>query len=118
MINNAIQFPFRINQKTEYVNLSENIRQSILMICLTKKGSIVADRNFGSKLHLLLFEPNNAVISALAYEFISQALAIEKRITIKNIETIIDNDKIIFSISYIINTLQTLDNVNYSFNRI
>jgi phage baseplate assembly protein W len=116
-MSSAIQFPFNINQRTQSIDFIQSIRQSILALILTKKGSVLADRNYGSRLHLLIFEQNNDTVAALGYEFINQALERETRITTKNIDVNIENDKIVFSVSYIINQLQILDNINYSINR-
>lgn len=69
------------------VNDLELINQSILRILNTPLGSVFRNREYGSKLNELIFEPNDNILIALLDFFVFDSIEKwEKRITPKSIE--------------------------------
>lgn len=70
---------------------SDTIRASITHILGTKIGERVHLIEFGSRLHELVFEPNDQVFISLAKSFVEEALARwEQRIEMINTEVLLD----------------------------
>ena len=98
----------------------EKIHDSIYNILSTHIGERFMMPEFGSKLHTLIFEPNNAVFADLADFYIRDALGKwEKRIEVTNVEVkIMEEGNIVpISISYRITNSNIYDNYIYPFNK-
>ncbi|MAX80397.1 MAG: phage baseplate protein [Crocinitomicaceae bacterium] len=66
----------------------ESVNQSIYSRLITPKGSRFMSREYGSYLHLLAFEPNDAVLHGLLKYFIPEALSGEKRIRFRSVDIV------------------------------
>jgi hypothetical protein len=91
-LGKGIKFPFQFNVigGTETsVAASEkydHINESIQQILSTSPGERVMLPEFGSRLRELLFEPNNAVLKALARVYVIDAIKRwEKRVIVKEV---------------------------------
>lgn len=87
-LGSTIGFPVEFNDYGRPVIAAgvDTIPQSINMILLTPKGSRYFLPEYGSDLHLILFQPNDQVLSNLLYYTISEALDTwEKRIKVTDI---------------------------------
>lgn len=64
----------------------EDIKQAIRMILLTPKGQRVMRPEFGSRLHELVFSPNDVTTAGRAAYFVQEALGMwEPRIHVKEV---------------------------------
>lgn len=71
------------------------IKGDLLCLLLTKPGERIMVPSFGTPLHTLLFDPNDAILAERAKQMIAQSIAKwEPRITIKaiNVMTGVDAD--------------------------
>ena len=70
------RFPVAINLTGGIASssLEENIRESIFIILGTAPGERVQRKDFGCRIHDLMFEPNNYVTAARAEYFCEEAL--------------------------------------------
>ncbi|MBK9030063.1 MAG: GPW/gp25 family protein [Myxococcales bacterium] len=70
------RFPVAINLTGGIASssLDENVRESIFIILGTAPGERVQRKDFGCRIHDLMFEPNNYVTSARAEYFCEEAL--------------------------------------------
>ncbi len=91
-LGKGIKFPFQFNVigGTETsVAVSEkydHVNESIQQILDTSPGERVMLPEFGSRLRELIFEPNNAVLKALARVYVTDAIKRwEKRVTVKEV---------------------------------
>jgi phage baseplate assembly protein W len=86
-------FPLGVNPRGEIALTSEQseIEQAILIILSTPIGSRVMRPTFGSRLHELIFAPNNSQTSAQARRYVEEALGMwEPRIQVTNVEVLSD----------------------------
>lgn len=81
-LGQGIKFPDRlVNGKRSLVNDKELVEQSIKIILDTPKGHRFMLPEFGSRLHELIFEPNDDVLKDLMAYFIYEAITTwEKRV--------------------------------------
>jgi len=89
----GIKYPIEISS-TGAVELNSDValvRQSIVRILETKKGSVFNNRSFGSDVRDLLFEPNDSILfSLLDYHVVEGIRQSEKRVA--NVSTEITNN--------------------------
>ena len=91
------------------------IEQSIQDILQTPIGSRFGREDYGSYIHLLLFEQNDRVLESLLYYYITSALELwENRIRVADISFIVSDTTISCNISYTV--LNTLENFSYEYN--
>jgi phage baseplate assembly protein W len=70
-----------------------DIEEAIQIILLTPKGQRVMRPEFGSRLHELIFAPNNATTAGLAAYYVEDALGMwEPRITVETVNAGPDPD--------------------------
>ena len=126
-LGKGVKFPFQFNVigGTETsVAVSEkydHINESIQQILDTSPGERVMLPEFGSRLRELIFEPNNAVLKALARVYVIDAIKRwEKRVTVK--EVYIDDSAenlekgmLNIHISYVVIKSQVIGNFVYPF---
>ncbi len=81
-----------------------DIEQAIRIILLTPKGQRVMRPEFGSRLHDLIFAPNNATTAGLAAYYVEEALGMwEPRITVQEVNARPDpenNGRLMIDITY------------------
>ena len=81
------------NLRTKVVVGEDKLHDSIRMILSTRVGERFFVPEFGSKLHLALFEQNDMVCRDLIEMYIREALdRWEKRIVVTNVDVGIEND--------------------------
>ncbi len=106
--------------ETRSVSGTEKIHNSIYSILSTHIGERLMLPEFGSKLHTLIFEANDAIFADLADFYIRDALGKwEKRIEVTNVEVRImeEGNVVPIVISYRITNSNIYDNYIYPFNR-
>ncbi len=85
-----------------------DIEEAIQMILLTPKGQRVMRPEFGSKLHELIFAPNDATTAGLATYYVEDALGMwEPRIEVQEVTARPDPDdgaRLLIEIRYIVKT--------------
>lgn len=97
---------------------SEIIKSSIKMILITKIGERVMTPSFGSRLHQLMFEPNDQVLQSLARRFVADAVQRwEPRIKMINASVASNEHEMSISIFYEISIVGTEDYVTLVFRR-
>ena len=87
----GLKFPLSVDALGGLAQLSEldEIEQSIRTILLTAKGERAMRPDFGSKLHALAFQPQDAQLLTTACRYAREALTrLEPRIEIVKIEAI------------------------------
>lgn len=81
-----------------------DIEEAIRIILLTPKGQRVMRPEFGSRLHDLIFAPNNATTAGLAAYYVEEALGMwEPRIAVQEVDARPDpddNGRLIIDITY------------------
>ena len=105
---------------TRSVSGLEKIHNSIYSILSTRIGERFMMPEFGSKLHTLIFEPNDAIFADLADFYIRDALGKwEKRIEVTNVEVKImeEGNVVPIAISYRITNSNIYDNYIYPYNK-
>ena len=96
----------------------ERIYQSIYCILNTMLGERVFLPEFGSRLHELVFEPNDEIVADLAKLYICDALAKwEKRITVTDVYVRANDHTVACEIRFVLNKSNILGNYIYEFNR-
>ena len=107
------------NLRTKVVVGEDKLHDSIRMILSTRVGERFFVPEFGSKLHLALFEQNDMVCRDLIEMYIREALdRWEKRIVVTNVDVGIENDDNIVpvTISYKISNSNIEGSYVYPFN--
>lgn len=119
----GIKYPLEINGSGGIALTSDVylVRQSILRILETKKGSVFNNRDFGSYVRELLFEPNDAILfSLLDYHVIESIKKYEKRVSNTKTSIKINEDeanRVDVSISYRLLASNEVDSFIYPFYR-
>ncbi len=89
IIGSGWAFPFKINPRggIALTNEKDEIEQAVLIILGTPVGTRVMRPTFGSRLHELIFAPNNSHTAAQARHFVEDALGMwEPRIRVLEID--------------------------------
>jgi hypothetical protein len=75
-LGKGLRFPVALNLNggVSSSQLEENVRQSIFIILGTAPGERLRRPGFGSRIHDLMFAPNNEVTAALAEVFCEEAI--------------------------------------------
>ena len=92
-LGRGIKFPFTIDRKTGGVATSEttphdhaHIHESIIQILGTRIGERFMRPDFGSRLHELVFEPNDSVLKSMIRHYVIEAIRKwEKRVVITDV---------------------------------
>ena len=108
IIGRGWAFPLGVDSRgvISLTNEQSEIEQAILIILSTPIGTRVMRPTFGSRLHELVFAPNNSQTVAQARRYVEEALGMwEPRIQVRNVEVLPDtldgNDgKLLIQISY------------------
>lgn len=88
-------FPVRVDThgRVALARHEEDISQAIRMILLTPRGQRVMRPEFGSRLHDLIFAPNDVTTAGLASYYVREALGMwEPRIDIEEVDAAPDPD--------------------------
>lgn len=99
-------FPPKIDQQGGIALASgdSEINQAIQIILMTAPGQRVMRPTFGSRLHELVYAPNNTHTAALARRYVEAALAMwEPRITVLDVQAYPDtrrDNRLIIEIDY------------------
>ncbi len=129
ILGKGLKYPFEIEPYDENYNGVQTssdyykIQQSIASILGTPIGSRFFNREFGSKLYLLKFEPNDEIFASTATFFIAESLyKWEKRITLNNVAYdmspyMIDNYYVFISTYFTIIRTQVSGNYVFPFYR-
>ena len=93
-LGTGLRFPFRFDPRTGGVQGSapktatdpEHLRQSILQILRTQPGERFLRPEFGSRLHELVFEPDDEVLKGLVRHHVFEAVRRwEKRVVVTDV---------------------------------
>jgi phage baseplate assembly protein W len=82
------KFPPRLDSRgrIELVQHEQDVEEAIKIILLTKRGERPMRSEFGSELHRLVFDPNDAATAGTARRYVMEALARwEPRIAVTNV---------------------------------
>lgn len=92
----APKFPIKVlNGQPVLSKGSEAVQEAIATILNTPIGSKFFLPEYGSRLHELMFEPNDEVLESLMYMFIKEAIDFwEKRVKFVDASFSINNDKV------------------------
>lgn len=114
-LGRAIAFPLRVvNGRPQIADSRESIEQSVSRILSTEQGSKFFLPEYGSRLHELIFEPNDDVLFALLRQFIFEAIERwEKRIKFIDVTFNNSEDRVDCLITYRI--LATSESLNFIF---
>jgi phage baseplate assembly protein W len=100
----------------------EDIKQAIHMILLTPKGQRVMRPEFGSRLHDLIFAPNDATTAGLAAYYVREALTMwEPRIEVDEVHAAPDperQERLLIEIGYTIKATHDRRSLVFPFYRI
>jgi len=126
-LGKGIKFPFQFNviggteTSVAVSEKYEHINESLQQILATSPGERAMLPEFGSRLRELLFEPNNAVLKALARVYVIDAIKRwERRVIIKEVYIDdsphnLDQGLLNIHISYIVTKDQIEGNLVYPF---
>ena len=110
----------RVKLSTNVITGIDKIQDSIYNILSTKVGERLFLPEFGSRLHTLIFEPNNAIFADLAVFYIRDALGKwERRIEVTDVSILTEQEGNIvpIEISYRITNSNIYDTYVYPFNK-
>ncbi len=96
----------------------QKIKESIITILGTAEGERVMRPTFGSKLHTLVFEPNNQITLELARHYATEALTLwEPRIEVSNVivKSEPGHGRILIEVAYRIRDTNSPQNLVYPF---
>ena len=121
-IGKGIKVPELFNKVSGDINTnsgSDRIKQSIYYILTTIQGERFFLPEFGSKLHLLVFEPNDLILRDLVQVYIKDALRKwEPRIQVLSVTCANEYDNILYvDIHYLIKATNMQENYVFPFNR-
>lgn len=93
-LGQALKFPLRIvNGKVLVADSKDSIMEGIITLLNTEKGSRFFLPEYGSRLHELIFEPNDTVLFPLLRHFIVEAInQWESRIKFNSVEFYQENE--------------------------
>lgn len=99
---------YNVISSNEYMTHDDQlVLQSLLVLLSTPKKSLPLRPNYGSNLKMLLFEPlsNPQYIKKLAEQYVRDAIAYERRVTLDQLQVLInyDGNSIVVLLSVIIN---------------
>ena len=110
----------RVKLSTNVITGIDKIQDSIYNILSTKVGERLFLPEFGSRLHTVIFEPNNAIFADLADFYIRDALGKwERRIEVTDVSILTEQEGNIvpIEISYRITNSNIYDTYVYPFNK-
>lgn len=96
IIGRGWAFPLGVNTRgvISLTNEQSEIEQAIIIILSTPIGARVMRPTFGSRLHELVFAPNNSQTMAQARRYVEEALGMwEPRIQVKNVDVLPDSQE-------------------------
>jgi phage baseplate assembly protein W len=88
IVGSGWAFPIGVNPRGRIAlaRQERDVEEAIYMILLTPKGQRVMRPEFGSRLHDLIFAPNNATTAGLAAYYVEEALGMwEPRIRLQSV---------------------------------
>nr|DAM96440.1 MAG TPA: Baseplate wedge protein [Caudoviricetes sp.] len=122
-IGNGMQMPQPFNSTTGDININtgtDRLHQSIYYILSTIPGERFFVPEFGSKLYLVLFEPNDYITSDLIKTYVKEALdRWEPRIEVISVDpqNIGEDNVILVMITFRIKATNMIDNYVYPFKK-
>lgn len=122
-IGNGMQMPQPFNSTTGDININtgtDRLHQSIYYILSTIPGERFFVPEFGSKLYLVLFEPNDYITSDLIKTYVKEALdRWEPRIEVISVDpqNIGEDNVIPVTITFRIKATNMIDNYVYPFKK-
>lgn len=97
----------------------DDIRQSIYIILMTRKGEYAMQPNFGSNVHEYVFElPDDAFASLISTEIIQALAAWEPRIVdvgVRLDSKDLKDGKVVFDISYVVRSTNNPNNLVFPY---
>ena len=124
IVGSGWAFPIGVNPRGRIAlaRQERDVEEAIYMILLTPKGQRVMRPEFGSRLHDLIFAPNNATTAGLAAYYVEEALGMwEPRITVLEVDAHADEadpGRLLIEISYEIKATYDRRTLVYPFYRI
>ena len=125
ILGQGLKFPFQFHRRSGGARIStatsrdqEHIHESIRQILGTRRGERFLLPEFGSRLHELLFEGNDAILlGLLRHEVIDALTRWEPRIVIEEVVMVADGHVIHVNIHYRLISAQIAGNLIYPFYR-
>lgn len=115
----AIEFPVKYsNGSASLTDYKTSIRQSVLAILGTEKGSFGFDRAFGSNIGQLIFEPNSSVLRNLLHYEIQEAMKQENRVVLKKIEILQNENIVTAKVLFYIKQLDEYEKIDFELKKI
>lgn len=115
------KFPPRLDSRgrIELVRQEQDIEEAIKIILLTRKGERPMRPEFGSDLHTLVFDPNDATSAGMAKRFVMEALARwEPRIEVTDVSAWPDEadpGRLIITIHYQVPSTNSIRNLVFPY---
>jgi len=125
ILGQGLKFPFQFSRQSGGARIStatsrdqEHIHESIRQILGTRRGERFLLPEFGSRLHALLFEGNDAILQGLLrHEVIDALTHWEPRIVIDEVRMLPDEHVVQVHIAYRLIASQVPGNLVYPFYR-
>lgn len=125
ILGQGLKFPFQFHRRSGGARIStatsqdqQHIHESIRQILGTRRGERFLQSEFGSRLHELLFEGNDAILQGLLrHEVIDALTRWEPRIIIEEVVMVPDGHVIHVNIHYRLIASQVPGNLVYPFYR-
>lgn len=118
-LGQSLFYPIKLlNGKPIIASSKETIEQSIITLLECEKGTRFMLPEYGSRLHEVLFEPNDEVLFSMVRFFIKEAIELwEKRIKFMDVTFSQQDERIDCAIKYKILQSSEVDTLIYPFYR-
>lgn len=123
ILGTGSRFPFHFGGRgeTEISTGVEHVKHSIIRILSTRIGTQFMRREFGSRLHTLLFENNDDVLKTMIPLYVKEAIERwEPRVSITSVQVIqtqLQPEYLYVRVEYFIHQTHTADSLVYPFYR-
>ncbi len=121
-LGTGFAFPPAVDPATgrfKMVHEEDDIRQSIYIVLMTRKGEYAMQPNFGSNLHEYVFElPDDAFASLIVTEIIQTLAAWEPRVVDVRVQldyADLKNGKVTFDIGYVVRATNNPNNLVFPY---
>jgi uncharacterized protein len=120
-LGHGLGFPVEIDDTgaLPYASAENKVQQSLLIILGTARGERVMNPDFGSRLHELVFEPNNSSTKGRIVQYVNEAIVKwEPRVEISRVNVTTDPataGKVLVDIEYRVRATNSRFNLVYPF---
>lgn len=118
-LGSSVKFPVQLQRgKVTTVSGTENVRQSIMRLISTPKGSVFFNRAYGCDIEKMLFEVNDDLAVSMIRHFIQEAIKnFEPRVQFQSMTYKTEGAALMIEVKYRILAINEIDSLVYPFYR-